>query len=185
MVGRILRTADFERALAQAPRSRSTHFAAHHVAAGLAAPLRGGSKAGCTELSTASAPSCPPPVDELPTGWWLGTVVPKRHAKRSVTRNLIKRQMREVMQAVVATARAEMPAAQTLEMSAGAPQVPSLPNSVGLPKGGLPKGLWVLRLKSPFDPKQFHSPASVPLREAARAEIALLLARATAPRARG
>lgn len=119
-------------------------------------------------------------MDELPTGWWLGTVVPKRHAKRSVTRNLIKRQMREVMQAVVATARAEMPAAQTLEMSAGAPQVPSLPNSVGLPKG-----LWVLRLKSPFDPKQFHSPASVPLREAARAEIALLLARATAPRARG
>lgn len=29
-----------------------------------------------------------------PTGWWLGSVVPKRHAKRAVTRNLIKRQIR-------------------------------------------------------------------------------------------
>jgi ribonuclease P protein component len=26
--------------------------------------------------------------------WWLGLVVPKRHAKRAVTRSLIKRQMR-------------------------------------------------------------------------------------------
>ncbi|MBL0086770.1 MAG: ribonuclease P protein component [Ideonella sp.] len=152
MVGRILRTADFERALAQAPRSRSTHFAAHHVAAGPAAPARGGSKPSCTELSTDSAPSCPPAVDDLPGGWWLGTVVPKRHARRSVTRNLIKRQMREVMQ----TAAAQ-----------------------------LPQGLWVLRLKSVFDPKQFPSPASGPLRQAAREEIALLLSRAASPRTAG
>jgi len=27
--------------------------------------------------------------------WWLGLVVPKRHARRSVTRNLLKRQMRD------------------------------------------------------------------------------------------
>jgi ribonuclease P protein component len=32
-----------------------------------------------------------------PTGFWLGTVVPKRHAKRSVTRSLLKRQMRAAM----------------------------------------------------------------------------------------
>jgi ribonuclease P protein component len=95
-------------------------------------------------------------VDELPTDWWLGMVVPKRHARRSVTRNLIKRQMREVMGAVVQQAR----------------QAPS---------EGLPCGLWVLRLKSPFDPKQFSSPASVPLRQAAREEIALLLTRALTP----
>ena len=82
----------------------------------------------------------------------MGTVVPKRHARRSVTRNLIKRQMREVMKAV-------------------APQ--------------LPQGLWVLRLKSVFDPKQFPSPASLPLRQAAREEIALLLARALSPRPAG
>ena len=35
------------------------------------------------------------PVDEFPSGSWLGAVVPKRHARRSVTRNLLKRQIRE------------------------------------------------------------------------------------------
>jgi ribonuclease P protein component len=33
-------------------------------------------------------------VDDLPAGLWFGCVVPKRHAKRAVTRNLIKRQIR-------------------------------------------------------------------------------------------
>ncbi len=36
------------------------------------------------------------PVDDLPAGHWLGCVVPKRHAKRAVTRNLLKRQIRQV-----------------------------------------------------------------------------------------
>jgi ribonuclease P protein component len=80
-------------------------------------------------------------------------VVPKRHARRSVTRNLIKRQMRQVMDVMVQRAR-------------------------GNPAEGLPRGLWVLRLKSPFDPRQFHSPASDPLRQAAHDEIESLLARA-------
>jgi ribonuclease P protein component len=35
-------------------------------------------------------------VDNLHGQQWLGCVVPKRHAKRAVTRNLIKRQMRQV-----------------------------------------------------------------------------------------
>jgi ribonuclease P protein component len=51
-------------------------------------------------------PSLSPDVDEspgalaqpLPPGHWLGLVVPKRHAKRAVTRNLIKRQIRAAMQ---------------------------------------------------------------------------------------
>ena len=37
------------------------------------------------------------PVDDWSAslaGHWLGTVVPKRHAKRSVTRSLLKRQIR-------------------------------------------------------------------------------------------
>ena len=34
-------------------------------------------------------------MDDLPAGWWFGCVVPKRHAKRATTRNLIKRQLRE------------------------------------------------------------------------------------------
>ena len=28
-------------------------------------------------------------------GWWLGLVIPKRHARRAVTRNLLRRQIRE------------------------------------------------------------------------------------------
>jgi len=77
-------------------------------------------------------------------------VVPKRHAKRAVTRNLLKRQMRVAMEHHA---------------------------------GGLPPGLWVLRLKAPFDRQQFISPASTPLRGCARDELALLLQRAAQPRA--
>ncbi len=111
------------------------------------------------ELSTGDAPSCPPSVDGSagaaakavlatpPADRWLGLVVPKRHAKRSVTRSLLKRQMRTVM------------AAQA---------------------DSLPPGLWVLRLKAPFDRKLFTSPASDPLREAAGDELLQLLQRAAA-----
>lgn len=82
-------------------------------------------------------------------GCWLGLVVPKRHAKRSVTRNLLKRQMRQAM-----ASRA----------------------------GSLPAGLWVLRLKAPFDRKLFTSPASDPLRQTAHDELQLLLQRASVRR---
>jgi ribonuclease P protein component len=149
MVGHILRSADFQAVLATAPRSRSAHFSAHHVATCPSVPRKPVKKALVHELSTGDAPSCPPLVDDLPKpapiGQWLGLVVPKRHAKRSVTRNLLKRQMRNVMQAQA---------------------------------GSLAPGLWVLRLKAPFDRKQFTSPASDPLRSAAHDELAQLLQRA-------
>jgi ribonuclease P protein component len=35
-----------------------------------------------------------PPVSADTDGLWLGYVVPKRHARRSVTRSLLKRQVR-------------------------------------------------------------------------------------------
>jgi len=161
MVGRILRSADFQRVLAVPPRSRSAHFAAHHVAACPSLPVKPQRKAVPANLSTGDAPSCPPPVDEplavLPTklpdaamaGQWLGLVVPKKHARRSVTRNLIKREMRAVMASVGPV---------------------------------LPAGLWVLRLKAPFDRQVFTSPASVPLLQAARDELQQLLQRAVVPR---
>lgn len=157
MVGRILRSADFQRVLAVPPRSRSTHFAAHHVPACPSLPAKPQRKPVSTELSTGDAPTCPPAVDDTPAvspaaapqGQWLGLVVPKKHARRAVTRNLIKRQMRAVM------------------ASAGA---------------GLPDGLWVLRLKAPFDRQVYTSPASVPLLHAARDELQLLLQRAAVPR---
>ena len=37
-------------------------------------------------------------MDDSPAGHWLGTVVPKRHARRSVTRNLLRRQIRGAME---------------------------------------------------------------------------------------
>ena len=36
-------------------------------------------------------------MDSSPDGHWLGSVIPKRHARRSVTRNLLRRQIRAVM----------------------------------------------------------------------------------------
>ena len=48
-------------------------------------------------MSTAGAPHVHSVVDESPDTCWLGCVVPKRHARRAVTRNLIKRQMRSAM----------------------------------------------------------------------------------------
>jgi ribonuclease P protein component len=74
-------------------------------------------------------------------------VVPKRHARRAVTRTLIKRQMRAAM-------------------ADGACQ--------------LPAGLWVLRLKAPFDLKQFPSAASDALRCSARDELRQMVTRAAA-----
>ena len=77
-------------------------------------------------------------------GLWLGSVVPKRHAKRSVTRNLLKRQIRA---------------------------------AVGRHAAEMPQGLWVVRLRAPFDKQQFPSAASAALRRAAREELDAMLAR--------
>lgn len=172
MVGRIVCAADFQRVLSVVPKSRSAHFAAHHLPARPTRPGQRLKMPKAPELSTGSPLSCPPLVDDLADGategglsrvldarssvlltaselvlgqCWLGLVVPKRHAKRSATRNLIKRQMR----AVVA------------EWS-----------------GRLAPGLWVLRLKSGFDVKQFPSAASDALRHRVRAELVQLMQRA-------
>jgi len=82
-------------------------------------------------------------VDDLqPAGLWLGAVVPKRHAKRSVTRTLLKRQIRSAASA----------------------------------QQGLAGGLWVVRLRSPFDRKAYPSAASEALREVAGRELAAVFA---------
>lgn len=77
-----LRTADIERALSSRPCARSEHFVLHHVVS--EAPL-------AAELSTDAAQSDARYVEDRRR---FGTVVPKRHARRAVTRNLIKRQGR-------------------------------------------------------------------------------------------
>lgn len=79
-------------------------------------------------------------------GAWLGAIVPKRHAKRAVTRSLLKRQIRAAFN--------------------------DLP--------GLPAGLWVVRLRMPFDRKLFPSASSDALRAAAHDELATLVGRVLA-----
>jgi ribonuclease P protein component len=154
MIGRVTRSADFERVLARPSCARSPHFAVHHLAA-QPSPSAWVLSPSRIKLSTGDSQSAHSAVDETPLpppalppeGCWLGVVVPKRHAKRSVTRSLIKRQMR------VAFDERQL---------------------------ALTPGLWVLRLRSPFDRKAFPSAASDALRAAARAELAQLMARALA-----
>jgi len=151
MIGRIVRPADFERVLAAPQRSRSAHFAVHYVAGVPSRPNAALAKAApeavvpglSPELSTGEAGASCTIVDE--SGHWLGLVVPKRHAKRAVTRNLIKRQVRAAM----ARHAAELPA-----------------------------GLWVVRLRAPFDRQQFLSPGSDHLRATAHNEVDVLFDRA-------
>lgn len=98
MPARLVNKADFERLLGSRPWARSAHFAVHHLPVSPRVPVpaarRSVQELLCTELSTAPAPVCAPPVDDLPTAHWLGCVVPKRHARRAVTRSLLKRQVR-------------------------------------------------------------------------------------------
>ena len=73
---------------------------------------------------------------------WLGVVLPKRLARRAVTRTLLKRQIR---------------------------------SALGAREKALPGGLWVVRLRAPFDRAQFVSAASDALRRSAREELVQLL----------
>jgi ribonuclease P protein component len=97
MIGRLLHKSDFERLLAVPARCRSTHFAAHHLPGGAGAPSRHVGQADVNELSTALSTADNAPVDDLPGGLWLGCVIPKRHAPRAVTRNVLRRQIRAAM----------------------------------------------------------------------------------------
>ncbi|MEO6658823.1 MAG: ribonuclease P protein component [Burkholderiaceae bacterium] len=147
--------------------AKSVHFAVHHVADRPSAPAKPLVQSKPTELSTELVSGVPGAVDdcqhtapvgglcaapEALAGLWLGAVVPKRHARRSVTRSLLKRQIR----AAVAGHEAL-----------------------------LAQGLWVVRLRAPFERAQFPSAASLELRNTVRAELAQLIGQAArrAPRA--
>lgn len=76
---------------------------------------------------------------------YCGAIIPKRWARRAVTRNLIKRQIRQALSAYV----------------------PALPDGEGL--------ALVLRWRAAFDPQQFVSASSPALRQAVRQELLQLL----------
>jgi ribonuclease P protein component len=93
------------RPMLQAPVvARSAHFVIHYQATPLRAQPEPPTSAVVHDFSTEMTPSRPQTVDNSagPCSLGrrvLGIVVPKRHAKRSTTRNLIKRQVRATMQA--------------------------------------------------------------------------------------
>src|SRR6478735_5760254 len=118
---RLVVSADFERVLGLRSRAATAHFAVHHLAA---------------------QPSPPPAALS-----WVGAVVPKRHARRAVTRSLIKRQ-------IYAAAERH--------------------------RDRMAPGLWIVRLRSPFDRAEFVSAASPALLRCARAELDHLLGAAVA-----
>lgn len=177
-------SADFKRVLASRPCARSAHFALHHqppaaaavrrrtprgpaadasgrVAESVGLPANGpalqtlGHSLG-TELSTGADTQAALLVDDCadrarvraPQGPRLGLVVPKRLARRAVTRNLVKRQARIAF---------------------------------GRHGAELAPGDWVVRLRSPIDPRRFPSAASQVLRAVLREELLALFTGLASP----
>lgn len=100
------------------------------------------------ELSTGEALGDALLVDDLATPGLVrfGLVLPKKQARRSVTRSLIRHQAREAVRR----------------------HAPGLAADVRFGSG---LDAWVLRLRAPFDRQQFPSAASVALSAAVRAEL--------------
>jgi ribonuclease P protein component len=99
MIRTIVHREDFERLLATRPSSRSAHFAVHHLSRRPSEPKSGTGEAARDDLSTAHDEHVERAVENSPRLVWLGVMVPKRQARRAVTRNLMKRQVRSVFAA--------------------------------------------------------------------------------------
>jgi ribonuclease P protein component len=97
-IGRIVHRADFERLMSTRALSRSAHFALHYAAGAPAEPKVRHIGAGGCEISTANSGNPDDAVDKCSGDVWIGAMVPKRHAKRAVTRTLLKRQIRFAFQ---------------------------------------------------------------------------------------
>ena len=147
-MARLVESSDFERVLGSRSRASTVHFALHHLPARSEAQAGAAAGPGSGELSTILDKGGEGPVDDLPSEPLrrLGAVVPKRHARRAVTRSLLKRQI----------------------YAAGGRHAASLGH-----------GLWIVRLRAPFDRARFKSAASTALIVVATAELeALFLAAA-------
>lgn len=98
MLARLRNKADIERALAVPPCSRSAHFALHHVRQGEVLLETLPAKPLVQVLSTGLSTAAVALVDDSGATRLLGCMIPKRHARRAVTRNLLKRQARAAAQ---------------------------------------------------------------------------------------
>jgi len=149
---RLVRSSEFERALRSRSRATTVHFAVHHVHRQPASAPVATKLPPHQELSTDSLISTDHPVDDsveiaADAPWrQLGAVVPKRHARRSVTRSLLKRQIYGVAERH---------------------------------RDRLAEGVWVVRLRAPFDREVFPSAASDALKAMARSELEALFGAAT------
>jgi ribonuclease P protein component len=95
---RLVHSSQFSALLAQPQRWRSAHFAVHHAPRAPEVPVRSKPKPLPGELSTAPAEQAAENVDKSPvTGRWWASVVPKRHARRAVTRNVVDRQVQAAL----------------------------------------------------------------------------------------
>jgi ribonuclease P protein component len=161
--GRSLKAADFQRALGTRPVARTPHFVLHHLpfaqTPAQATPTAASASESfvAPELSTALALSDAVCVDEsssltgLPA-WRLGLVLPKKLARRSVTRSLLRHQAR----------------------AAVSRHAPAVADTGWAQKH--PADAWVLRLRAPFDRQQFPSAASEALNRVVRLELDALWA---------
>jgi ribonuclease P protein component len=94
----LVASADFERVLRERSRGSTAQFSLHHLDA---EPTRKAAPPGprARKLSTTSEPASEYPVEDSPPAAplqrriWVGAVVPKRHARRAVTRSLLKREI--------------------------------------------------------------------------------------------
>lgn len=161
-----LKSSDFQRALGTRPVARTAHFFLYALprlsSADQASPRRApkqavvaGDEVNSTELSTGEPLVCSSLVDDLPLAgvihgaegaMRLGLVLPKKQARRSVTRSLIRHQAREAVRR----------------------HAPGLSSQA---RFGAALDAWVLRLRVPFDRKLFPSAASPALSAAVRLEL--------------
>lgn len=161
-----LKATDFQRALGSRPVSRTSHFVLHVLPVmAVQTPQQPGlSTAGgaagtvpVEDLVCASVPHAESGSDVVAPAWRFGLVLPKKQARRSVTRSLIRHQAREALRRHAAAVRA----------------CPAYADGVDG---------WVLRLKNPFDRQQFPSAASEALSAAVRTELDELWRQVLRPR---
>ena len=181
LLGRIVRPADYVRVLATTMRLRSPHFAVHHLA-GRPLPLKRPMARGAstdeasvaavtghapvtaslsTELSTAHLADPGTGVDdsqESGPSTLVETPTPAGGLDRWLGLVVPKRHSKRAVTRTLLKRQIRTVAA------ACAPR--------------LEPGLWVVRQRSPFDPKQFPSAASDALKAAARDELRALFERA-------
>lgn len=97
-LGRLVHKADFQQLLATPALSRSAHFAAHHRRLIEATATDSADASPDRDLSTGIEHDSEASVDKMRTHHWFGVVLPKRWARRAVTRNLLRRLLRTEME---------------------------------------------------------------------------------------